>query len=98
MTHGIEALVGHFAQLLCDALLDHLELVVPLLCVSFETGPLGALPCIPMKLAHTRENNLLRNGRDYTTRLPHFAVAIIGTYRHKKQDMAAVQQGKDLGL
>ena len=44
MTHGIEALVGHFAQLLRDALLDHLEVFVPLLCGSFETGPLGALP------------------------------------------------------
>ena len=44
MTHGIEALVGHFAQLLRDALLDHLEVFVPLLCISFETGPLGALP------------------------------------------------------
>ena len=42
--HGVQALVGHIAQLLRDAFLDHLEVCVPLMCVGFEAGPLGALP------------------------------------------------------
>ena len=58
MTHGIEALVGHFAQLLRDALLDHLEVFVPLLCVSFETGPLGALPLSNDSLRHRLEDRI----------------------------------------
>ena len=58
MTHGIEALVGHFAQFLRDALLDHLEVFVPLLCVSFETGPLGALPLSNDGLRHHLEDRI----------------------------------------
>ena len=59
MPHGIEALVGHFAQLLCDALLDHLEVLVPLLCVSVETGLLGALPLSNDGLRHRLEECII---------------------------------------
>ena len=58
MTHGIEALVGHLAQLLRDALLDHLEMFVPLLCVSFEAGPLGALHLPNDGLCHRLEDRI----------------------------------------
>ena len=58
MTHGIEAFVGYVAQLLCDALLDHLEVSVPLACVSFETGPPGALHLSNDGLRHRLQDRI----------------------------------------